>query len=65
LDDCCGPNVTLFLDDPELQVIHDLGPVGRSKAITEGVIATMTALEVATALNNASLKSEIRVNTLA
>jgi len=28
--DRCGPNTTLFLDDPELRVIHDLGPAGRS-----------------------------------
>jgi len=62
--DRCGPHSTLFLDDPELRVIHDNGPAGRSKAITEGVIATMKALEVATVLNNASLEGEIRVNTL-
>jgi len=62
--DRCGPNATLFLDDLELRVIHDLGPAGRSKAIIEGVIATMKALEVATALNNASLKSEVQVNAL-
>jgi len=62
--DHCGPNATLFLDDPELWVIHDLGPAGQSKAITEGVIATMKALEVATTLNNASLENEIWVNGL-
>jgi len=62
--DRCGPHATIFLDDPELRVIHDLGPAGRSKAITEGVIATMKALEVATVLNNASLEGEIRVNAL-
>jgi len=62
--DRCGPNATLFLDDPELRVIHDLGPTGRRKAITEGVIATMKALEVATVLNNASLENEIWVNAL-
>ena len=62
--DRCGPNATLFLDDPELRVIHDLGPTGRSKAITEGFIATLKALEVATTLNNASLENEIRVNAL-
>ena len=39
--DRCGPNATLFLDDPELRVIHELGPAGRSKAIAEGVIATI------------------------
>jgi hypothetical protein len=53
------------LDDPELRIIQDLGPAGRSKAITDGFIATMKALEVATALNNPSLESEIRVNALA
>ena len=62
--DRCGPHASLFLDDPELRVIHDLGPAGRSKAITEGVIATMKALEVATVLNNASLEGEVRVNAL-
>ena len=39
--DRCGPNATLFLDDPELRVILDIGPAGQSKAMTEGVIATM------------------------
>jgi hypothetical protein len=47
------------LDDPELKIIQDLGPIGRNKAITDGVIATMKALEVAAALNNASLESEV------
>jgi len=62
--DRCGPNATLYLDDPELRVIQDLGPAGRSKAIIEGVIATMKALEVATTLNIVSLDSEVRVNAL-
>ena len=52
------------MDDPELRIIHDLGPAGRSKAITDGVIATVKALEVATALNNVSLENEIWVNAL-
>jgi hypothetical protein len=60
----CGPQSTLFLDDPELKIIQDLGPAGRSKAITDRVIATMKALEVAAALNNASLESEVRVDAL-
>jgi len=63
--DQCSPHSTLFLDDPELRIIQDLGPAGRNKAITDGVIATMRALEVAAALNNASVESEIRVNALA
>ena len=62
--DKCSPHSTIFLDDPELRIIQDLGPAGRSKAITDGVIATMKALEVAAALNNASLESEIWANTL-
>jgi hypothetical protein len=52
------------LDDPELKIIHDLGLAGRSKAITNGVIATMKALEVAAALNIASLEGEVRVDAL-
>jgi len=58
--DRCGPQATLFLDDP-----HNLGPAGRSKAITKVVIATIKAMEVATSLNNTSLESEICVNVLA
>jgi len=53
--DQCGPHSTLLLDDLELRIIQDLGPADRSKAITDEVIATMKALEVAAALNNASL----------
>jgi len=45
-------------------VIHDLDPGGRSKAILEGVIATMKALKVALVLNKASLEGEIRENAL-
>jgi len=59
-----SPHSTLFLDDPELKVIHDLGPAGRSKAITEGVIAAMKALEVAKVLNNASMEGEVQANVL-
>ena len=62
--DRCGPHAILFLAGPELRVIHDLGPAGRSKEITEGVIATKKALEVATVLNNTSLEGEVRVNAL-
>lgn len=32
--DRCVPQSTLFMDDPKLRAIHDLGPAGRSKAIT-------------------------------
>jgi mevalonate pyrophosphate decarboxylase len=60
----CGPQSTLFLDDPELKIIQNLGLASRSKAITDGVMATMKALEVAAALNNASLESEVRVDAL-
>jgi hypothetical protein len=60
----CGPQSTLFLDDPELKIIQDLGPAGQSKAITDGVISTTKALKVAAALNNASLEGEVRVDAL-
>jgi len=59
-----GPHSTLFLDGRELRIIPGLGPAGRSKAITDGAIATMEALEVAAALNNASLESEIWASAL-
>lgn len=48
-----------------MRIIEDLRPAERIKAITNGVIATIKALEVATTLNNASLESEIRANALA
>jgi hypothetical protein len=60
----CGPQLNLFLDDLELKIIQDLGPARRSKAITDGVIASMKALEVAAALNNDALESEVRVDAL-
>lgn len=62
--DRCGPHSTLFLDDPELRVIHDLGPAGRSKAITEGFIVAIKALEVATTLNNASMEGQVLTDVL-
>jgi hypothetical protein len=40
------------LYDSELRIIQDLGPASRSKAIADGAIATMKALEVVAALNN-------------
>jgi hypothetical protein len=61
----CGPDSTIFLDDSELRIIQDLGPAGRNKAMAEGVIATMKALEVAAALNNVALEHEVRVDALA
>jgi len=62
--DRCGSQSSLFLAYAELKVIQDLGPAGRSKVITEGVIDVMKALEVATVLNNASMKGEVRVDVL-
>jgi len=47
-----------------MRIIQDLGPAGWSKAITNGVMATMKDLEVAADLNNASLESEIRASAL-
>ncbi|RHN74308.1 putative transposase (putative), gypsy type [Medicago truncatula] len=45
--DQCGPHSTLFFYDSELRIIQNLGPAGRSKAIADGAIATMKALELA------------------
>jgi len=44
--DRCGSHSTLLLDDLELKVIHYLGTAIQSKAITEGVIVVMKALDV-------------------
>jgi len=62
--DRCSSHSTLFLDYPKLKVIHDLGPVGRIKAITKGFIDAMKALAVATALNNASMEGEVQADVL-
>ena len=62
-DRCCSHS-TLFLNDPDLKVIRDLGSAGRRKAITAGFIAAMKPLEVATALNNASMEGELWADVL-
>lgn len=52
--DCYGPDTSFCLNDLDLRVIRDLGTIGRSKAMTEGIIAAMKSLAVAVVVNNSS-----------
>jgi hypothetical protein len=60
-----GPQASFYLGDSELKAIRDLGTAGRSRAVTEGVIGAMRALEVAMFLNNSSMEEAVRSDTLA
>jgi hypothetical protein len=60
-----GPQASLYLGDSELKAIRDLGPAGRSRALTEGVIGAMRALEVVVFLNNSSMDETVRSDALA
>jgi hypothetical protein len=55
----------LYLGDSELKAIRDLGTAGRARAVTEGVVGAMRALEVAVFLNNSSMEEAVRADTLA
>jgi len=57
--DSFGPRPSLFLSDPELKAILDLGTAGRSRAVTEGVVIAMKALEIAVYMNNSSIEEDV------
>jgi len=59
-----GSPTSLFLRDPKLKVIHDLGVAGRTRAVTEGVISAMKALKIAVYMNNSSTKEAVRSDAL-
>lgn len=59
-----GPHLTLCLSDPELKVTQDLGTAGRSRAMTEGIIDAMKALEIAVVVNNTSIEGEVKADVL-
>jgi len=46
-------------------VIRDLGVAGRTRAVTEGVISAMKALEIAIYMNNSSTEEVVRFDALA
>ena len=46
-------------------MIRDLGVAGRTRAVTEGVISAMKALEIAIYMNNSSTKEVVRFDALA
>jgi hypothetical protein len=60
-----GPQASLHIGDPELKAIRDLGTAGRTRAVTEGVVGAMRALEVAVFLNNSSMEDAVRADALA
>jgi hypothetical protein len=60
-----SPQASLYLGDSELKAIRDLGTAGRTRAVTEGVVGAMRALEVAVFLNNSSMEEAVRADALA
>jgi hypothetical protein len=57
-----GPQALLYLGDSELKAIRDLGTAGRARAVTEGVVDAMRALEVVVFLNNSSMEETVLSN---
>jgi len=49
-----GPSTIFCLSDLKLKVVQDLGVAGRSRAMTDGIIAAMKALKIVVMVNNAS-----------
>jgi len=54
-----GSQASLFLSDPKLKGIRDLGVVGRTRAMTEEVISAMKALEIVVYMNNSSTEEAV------
>ena len=54
-----SPQVSLYLSDSELKAIRDLGVVGRSRAVIDGVVNAMRALEVVVYMNNSSMEDVV------
>jgi len=59
-----GSQASLYLSDPDLRAIRDLGVVGRSRAVTDGVVSAMRALEVVVYMNNSSMEEAVRSDAL-
>jgi len=59
-----GPQASICLSDSKLKVIRDLGVVGQSRAMTDGVVSAMRALEVAVYMNNSSIEEVVRSDAL-
>jgi hypothetical protein len=60
-----GPQASLYLGDSQLKAIRDLGTASQSRAVTEGVVGAMRALEVVVFLNNSSMKGAVCSGALA
>lgn len=52
------------MNDLDLRVIRDLGTIGRSKAMTKGIIVAMKALTVAMVVNNSSNEGQVMAEAL-
>lgn len=59
-----GSQASLYLSDPELKAICDLGVTGRTRAVTDGVIGAVKALEIAVYLNNSSTEEVVHSDAL-
>jgi hypothetical protein len=59
-----GPDTTLALTAEESQVVDDLGVVGRSRAMIEGIIGLVKAIGVAISLNNQESEYRAHANGL-
>jgi len=59
-----GSHASLFLSDPKLKVIRDLGMAGRTRVVTEWVISVMKALKFVVYMNNSSTKEVVRSDSL-
>jgi len=59
-----GSQDSLYLSDPELKAIRDLGVAGRTRAVTDGVIGAVKALEIVVYMNNSSTKEVVRSDAL-
>jgi len=60
-----GLQSSLFLSDPELKVIQDLGVTGRNRVMTEEIICAVKALEIVVVLNSSSAEGVVHSNVAA
>jgi hypothetical protein len=59
-----GSQASLYLSDPELKVIRDLGVASRTRAVTDGVIGAINAMEVSVYMNNSFTEETVRSDAL-
>lgn len=62
--DIFRPHFSLSISDPELKIIRDLGVSIRTRAMIEGIVSEMKALEVVVVVNNLSTEGAMRFDAL-